>query len=244
MKGNLNESLERVIDTIALRNPLEPEKGKGDNIAMISKHIEKHLGVPERVFHEIHSEIVHIDVHLVGPQPGRNFQTLVTSGMSDKPMNTPLEARECRFIELMMCVPPGWPLGDRDFEDERNYWPIRWLKTLARMPHIEETWLGPGHTVASGDPPHPFASNTGFCGFLIKGPPIEYKKFFSLKVNECKTIYFLEAMPVYREEMEFALKCGSDALSDRLYLCGVSHVLDIKRRNVCKWQKRRRSLRR
>ncbi len=54
-------------------------------IEQISSHIEAHLGKVETVFHEILSDIVHIDVHFVKPTSEFPFVRLVTSGMSDLP---------------------------------------------------------------------------------------------------------------------------------------------------------------
>ena len=33
-------------------------------------------------------------------------------------------------------------------KDEKWYWPIRLLKSLARLPIASDTWLGFGHTMA------------------------------------------------------------------------------------------------
>lgn len=62
-------------------------------IQEISAHIEKHLGPVETVFHEVVSDTVHIDVHIVKPTVKFPFVRLVTSGMSDLPMTTPDDVR-------------------------------------------------------------------------------------------------------------------------------------------------------
>ncbi len=69
--------------------PFEVAIGDGDHIDAISEHIEQHIGEVTMVFHEIVSDLVHIDVHHVLPTEDRDFHTLITSGMSDKPMNVP-----------------------------------------------------------------------------------------------------------------------------------------------------------
>src|SRR6185295_19871223 len=80
--------------------PFEPARGDEQNIEAIAAHIEKHIGPPDSVFHEIISDLVHIDVHFVAPAPERNFRTLVTSGMSDRPMNAPEGAEHLRYAEM------------------------------------------------------------------------------------------------------------------------------------------------
>ena len=65
--------------------------GDSENIEAISDHIEEHIGKVHMVFHELVSDLVHIDVHWVKPTRKRNWHTLVTSGMSDLPMVVPDE---------------------------------------------------------------------------------------------------------------------------------------------------------
>ncbi len=237
-KKSLNRSVESMIRSIALKNPLEAETGNIENIKRVADHITKHFGPPSGIFHETTSEIVQIDIFHIRPSPHRNCNILITSGLSEKAMITPEKARECRFAELMAFLPPSWPVSLEAFRREEHYWPVRWLKMLARMPHSYETWLGSGHTIPNGDPPQPFSPNTKFCGILIVGPPIEYEDFFALKVYPGKTIYFQEMMPIYREEMEFKLKHGVDALIDRFWAYKTSNVIDINRVNVCRRKKR------
>src|SRR5262249_6607901 len=93
---------------------LEPAIGDGANIEKISAHIERPVGPVASVFHEILSDLVHVDIHLVAPANNRNFYTLVTSGMSDRPMTPPEECGEVRFAEIVCCLPPDWPLAQED----------------------------------------------------------------------------------------------------------------------------------
>ncbi len=61
--------------------------------------------------------------------------------------------------------------GDRPQQDRRLnefYWPIEWLKRIARYPHDNDTWLGGPHTIiANGEPPEPFAPNTKMSCLLL-----------------------------------------------------------------------------
>ncbi|MDO7875591.1 hypothetical protein Q5H93_12680 [Hymenobacter sp. ASUV-10] len=47
--------------------PFELAGGDDENIAAISDHIERHVGPISGVFHELLSDQVHIDVHIVAP---------------------------------------------------------------------------------------------------------------------------------------------------------------------------------
>jgi hypothetical protein len=187
----------------------------------------------ESVFHELVSDLVHIDLHWVPPQPERDYHTLVTTGMSDRPMTVPAGAEDFRYAELVIGLPREWPLSEGAFQDERNYWPVRWMKQLARFPHEYQTWLAPAHTVPNGDPPQPFAPNTGFCCWLLWPPALTAEEFVELKIDEHKTVHFMALIPLYEEEMQLKLSEGVDPLIDRLAEAGVTELLDVGRKNTC-----------
>jgi len=201
----------------------------------IADHVIQHIGPITNVFHEIQSDIVQIDLLVVGPQENRPFTTLVTCGMSDRPMPIPIEdpedlARvpELRFAELLVCLPPDWPLSPQDFQQEENYWPVRWLKRLARLPHQHDGWLGLGHTIPNGDPPRPFAPNTPFCCWLIDQPVLMPDTARKLRVKE-KVINLYSIVPLYQDEMALKLKSGSGSLSKLLDHAKVSELIDCTR---------------
>jgi len=200
----------------------------------ITAHIERHIGPVEFVYHEIASDLVHIDIHCVAPRPDRNFHTLITSGMSDRPMTVPAGAEDMRHAELMICLPPSWPLTEEALEDERWDWPLRWLKILARLPHVYETWLGWGHTIPNEDPPEPFAENTRLCCMMLLAGLTVPEAFHELRVRPDKTIRFYALFPLYREEIDVKLKQGSEKLLDLLDAAGVDEVLKLDRKNVGK----------
>jgi hypothetical protein len=226
--------------------PFQLAVGDSENIGRITEHIEKHLGPVESVFHEILSDLVHIDLHLVAPTPERNCYTLVTSGMSDAPMTVPEGLEAMRFAELMIQLPPDWPLdkvqalpgkppekGDAErAATERWYWPLRWLKVMARLPHEYDTWLCESHTVPNGDPPEPFAPDTKLCGMLVIPPMGASVDFAMLNVNPDKTIFFYQLMPIYAEEMDLKLRKGVDALMKRFDQDKVGVVVNPSRPNV------------
>src|SRR5439155_3323473 len=98
-------------------------------------------------------------------------------GMSEFPMRVPIEnpddlglIPEVRFAELLLALPPDWPLAPEAFNDEANYWPLRWLKKLARLAHRMDGWLGLGHTVPNGDPPRPLGPNVRVAWWLVHEP--------------------------------------------------------------------------
>jgi hypothetical protein len=193
--------------------PLQPAFGDSDNIEAIAKHIEAHIGPPDHVFHELVSDLVHIDIHMVAPDAarGRGYYTLVTSGMSERPMTVPEGAEELRYAELVIRLPATWRLSQEDFKDEANYWPVRWLKILARFPHEFETWLGEGHTIPTGDPPEGYAPDTKLCCMVLVRSELSPEDFQTLELSD-RNVHFYSLVPLYREEMDLKLKHGADAL--------------------------------
>ncbi|WP_282014040.1 suppressor of fused domain protein [Marinifilum flexuosum] len=217
--------------------PKEFEPATGDSsIEEISNHIEKYVGKIETVFHEIISDQVHIDIHWVKPTKERPFHTLITSGMSDKAMTTPKDVEDANFAELSICLPEEWKISEKDFEDEKNYWPIRWLKYMARFPHEYDTWLGWGHTLPNGDPAEPFAENTELNTMLLLPTIVLGEGFHELKLKE-KSINFYTLIPLYNEEVELKMRKGVEALFDGFDKHAVSDILDIHRPNTAEKKK-------
>jgi len=86
----------------------ELASGDSVNIDRITEHIESHIGPVTNVLHELISDLVHIDIHIVEPTPKRNCYTLVTSGMSDLAMNAPDEYSALKFSELLISLPANY----------------------------------------------------------------------------------------------------------------------------------------
>ena len=66
------------------------------------------------VFHELLSDLVHIDVHVICPDEELPFYVLYTTGMSDLPMSLPEEIadrEDLKYAELYMLLPGDWDLG-------------------------------------------------------------------------------------------------------------------------------------
>ena len=223
--------------------PFELVSGDLDTIEAITAHIERHLGPVSGVLHEAVSDKVHIDIHVISPSEERPFYTLVTSGMSDRPMLTPEGASLADappYAELCILLPPDWPLPGPDserstaelFADEAVYWPVRWLKTLARLPHEYYTWLGFGHTVPNGEEAEPLADNTRLGCLLLLTAISLPEEFQQLHVGPTKTIQFYTLYPLYPEEMTLKMNEGAATLLDRFEAADLSDVVDLQRPNV------------
>ena len=209
------------------------------NTEHISDFICKNFKVSNPdVFHELLSQIIHVDVFCVAPTKEKPYYVLMTSGMSDLPMtfNDSIDKNyaenNCR-CELMMLLPKEWNI--KSTASTLWNWPINILKSSARYPHGSKTWIGEWHDIQFTDPIEPFAENTKLCALLFVRPSDENLRYISgedgMKIN----VYI--AVPIYKEEMEFKLEHGAEALLERLFGTGEvpdsSYVIDINRKNVC-----------
>lgn len=205
------------------------------DIAAITAHIERHIGRVHKVFHEIVSDDLHIDIHHVKSSLLRRFEVLVTSGMSALPMAVPKESDEPRFAEIVTILPKGWPLSKDAFADERNYWPLRLMKTLARLPHSGDTWLGFGHTLANGESEsgvRPYADDTKLCAAAVLPSSTLGEDFWCMKRKHAPEIFFWAAVPLHLAELKFKLENGIDPLLDLFDKKNVTDRIDPERPSV------------
>ena len=141
-----------------------------------------------------------------------------------------------RYAELLLCLPKTWLMGDEEFKIEDNYWPIRWLRTIARLPHEYNTWLGFGHTIPNGEPAQPYSKKTELNCMMLSFPWLvnDSGNLINLKIEENKVINFYSLIPIYTEEMEFKLKKSTESLLKRLEKNQICELVDINRKNTCK----------
>jgi hypothetical protein len=211
--------------------------GDSPSLELIVEHITTHIGKPDTVIHEIASEYVHVDVHVVPPKPDRDFYTLITSGMSDQPMKVPkqVKGKGLEFAELMLCLPSSWKMSPGDVmtgDTMDKDWPVIWLRRLARFPHEYGAWLWWGHSMPNGDPAMPLSAETDLCGWVLLEPRLVPDKFKHLVKKDGGRIWFLAAVPVYKEEMALKISEGADKLEELFGEFGITEMVDAKRINA------------
>ena len=211
------------------------DMGGGESkMEAITAHIEKYLGPIDYVYHELISPLVHLDIHVINPKPERDFYTLITTGMSDKPMNVPSdEHKPWQYAELMICLPKEWKLDEESLKNEDYYWPIRMMKFIARFPHEYRSWLSFGHTIPNGNPSSTYTDNVGFSGVLVDLPVTIFNVNFPvLKIDEKTQIYIYALYPLYENEMDFKLENGTEALTKMFDIKGITELLDPNRKSL------------
>ena len=80
-------------------------------------------------------------------------------------------------------------------KNERWYWPIRLLKTLARLPIASDTWLGFGHTM---DNEENFAKDTKLCAAILTGPQDTEDGSEVCILPSGEEVNFYQVIPLYR----------------------------------------------
>jgi hypothetical protein len=218
----------------ARRVPFAPQPPDAALGSAIGAHLRRHLGQSAMVLHECESDLIHVDVHVLGPTRARPHLTLVTAGMSQAPMYIPADngGEVLGYAELMITLPPQWPISRRTLRRPKHGWPVTWLRLLARLPHEYDTWLGYGHTVPNGDPPAPFSRSTDLCGMLVMPPESVPEEFLTLPLAPHRVIEFFALIPLHRDEIDMKLERGLDALLERLDAHSVGDVVDPDRASV------------
>jgi len=152
--------------------PLPDDVSTGDSVLMdaVSAHLDAQLGKGAHVFHELVSPSAHIDLYPHPANATRPFHVVATTGAAEKALQLPPGSDADSWIELVLLLPPSWPLDNKSWKDERHYWPFRWLKRVARYHYETGRWLGPGHLLLHGDPPAPIDASTR-CDAVLLAPP-------------------------------------------------------------------------
>ena len=206
-----------------------PEVYTEEEMEAVEGHIQQYFGKVENVFHEIVSPDIHVDICMVPPTEERDYYTLVTMGMGAHRMNVPKELAEYKLerAELAIALPADWKLDQESMKDEKWYWPIRLLKSLARLPIASDTWLGFGHTM---DNQEDFAENTKLCAAILTGPQGTQDGSEVCPLPGGEEINFYQVIPLYRDELEYKLAHDADALLDKMN--GISFVVNPTRQDA------------
>ena len=188
------------------------------------KYITSQLGEIDCVFSEIVSDEIKLDVLIIPPTKENNYYKLVTMGMGAYRMNVPKELQKYQFerAELVIYLPPDWDIKSKE---DINYWPIRQLKTLARLPYQSNSWLGLGHTVSNDTKNSPYADNTKLCSMLLlfafnNG----YDMIKELNFRKNEKINFYQLFPIYEDELNYIFNTNWNEFID---LAGDSIVMHI-----------------
>lgn len=219
-----------LFDKFKKKEELGPEVYSEKELDQLERYIVENFGEFKEVFHEIVSPDIHVDIAVIEPNDKDDYYKLVTMGMGAHRMNVPKEWDEYQLhnAELIIHLPQDWNIKS---DEENDYWPIRWLKMLARMPIDCQTWLGYGHTIAAGENHETLSDNNKFEGVgLVEATDSNHESAILLMKNG-KTVRFYQLVPLYGEEMEYKLACEDiGKLLEKFDEKDLSFVVDINRK--------------
>ena len=201
----------------------------------VSEYIEQQYGAYEMVWHELVSPDIHCDIVIVPPTEEQPYYKLVTMGAGAYKMKVPKGLSDvCDRAEYVANLPKDWNL---ESDKEEDYWPIRMLKTIARLPVSEDDWLYISHSVNLTEDGSAVSENTKFNScMLLPSVGKDGQLVKPLKMGLFgKKVAFYQLYPLYQEELEYKLEHSFDELIERIDDEDLSnHVINIHRKNYCK----------
>lgn len=158
-----------------------------------------------------------LEIAIITPRPEHDYYTLVTVGLSRHRMGFPEERWEEKLerAELLINLPRDWKLTKADCREERWSWPIRMMLATAHFAMEDpEVGLESRTTLDEGEDGIPFAENTELRGEILLCPGVFGTDSFFCRLPDGDEVNFYQVIPLYREEIQYKLEHGSDALLD------------------------------
>lgn len=192
------------------------------------EYIEKNFG-KFKVYHELYSPDIHIDILIVPPSPEANYYKLITEGIGAYKMNTPEELNDYRLdrMELITYLPPSWDMKI----DEQVGWIISNMKLIGRVPIMNNTFICSGQTISYYDEND--IKDKKFCASLLINGMTYNNKELHFRFDENRKINFYQVIPIFKEELQYKLDNGLEAFLDVLDDNRLDLVVDFNRSNLC-----------
>lgn len=205
-------------------------EGPSPMLIALDQHLDEYFeNADVVVWSDKRDDDLRIDVYHIKPNEDRDFHLLITCGMSAYAMNVPDGAEAFKYAELMTILPADWDMSPQGLRNPDNYWPVLWLKNLARIPKKYNSWLCYGHSIPNGDPARKIA-NTGFEGIVLMDSATLPDEFQEIKVGD-ESLFLYSVVPVYPEEMQFKIDHGIDELRENFSRKGISDWIRPERKS-------------
>lgn len=198
-------------------------------------YIKRNFGEYSKVYHELYSLDIHVDILVIPPSEKSNYYKLITMGMGAYKMNVPypLKGYGLERAELVAFLPPEW---DLKIGDGAYSWVIKELKTLSRIPIIENSWIGFGHTFSNDEKSEiPFSETTKLTSsILLKAVTDNFNEYHvDLKLPNKGIINFYQFYPLYKEELEYIKNHGLEEFSNLIPDDELLPIINPNRANYC-----------
>jgi hypothetical protein len=200
----------------------------------IANHLDNFYTSEEiTVFHEMVSPDFHLDVYFISSAK-HSFNILLTCGMSLLEMTVPEgveNAEQYKFAELMILIPKEIEFGKVSPSENENDWILGMLKETARFPHHYDTWLTIGHTLQATADMEAYDQATDYVGLVVLPSVTFDEEFTEIKIDK-EVINILSIFPLYKNELEYKIANGYNALLDRLIEKDEKEVFNKQRGNL------------
>jgi hypothetical protein len=196
-------------------------------------HYRKWFGDSEnaRVWHEVVPVIPHIDIHVFPPSTklGRNYFTLITSGMSDEKMNLPKGVdKQFARAEIIFYVSEDETRKDQT----EKPWYVEAISFYAHFPFNFKTWLAFSHTLPNGNPPAPVVEGSILTTAIFLPAIFEPNQFTQDFKLDDEKVNFLWLTYLSDKETEFKLNDGMDKLADEFNQDNFPKVFNPFRKSI------------
>jgi hypothetical protein len=193
-----------------------------DLVTSVNHHITQHFGEPAFVLRDS-DRAEFIDLHVMPPAEDGAHATVITSGMSRRPMHgAPAESARA---EVLIGLPPTWPLDPDTIKDPQHWWPLQLLANIANLPRAQNIWLGVGDAIPHG---RPYSDTTSLCGALLLRPFFAPPGFSTLQTSE-HTVNFYGLFLLHTDELQYRQDHTTDEFFALLAEGGVTEILNPTR---------------
>ena len=199
--------------------------------AVLSHYSKSFQGLQHEILHEMDAVGPPIHIHVITP-PDTPFRLLLTEGMSAGAMRTLIQ--EKRFAELALLIPRDITFTvHTDPAKHPQGWIIDMLRYIAKFPHLDGSWVDLGHIVQAGaESDTTFGTDCEFSGGLLLQSVTLWEEMTNIRVND-GIIRVMSVFPLYKEEIQYRIDHGINALLERITAAQMSEMMEIGRPNLC-----------
>lgn len=206
-----------------------------DEEQQFETYIRRNFGEFTKVYHELYSPDIHVDILVIPPNKKSNYYKLITMGMGAYKMNVPNQLKEYHLerAELVAFLPPDW---DLKFDKETFGWVVSELKTISRLPISQNSWVGFGHTFSKDEKSEiPFSKNTKLTSTILLTAVTENCDEYNIDLilPNKGVINFYQVFPLYKEELDYIRENSIAKYSNLISTEDFIPIIDLNRPNYC-----------
>ncbi len=175
-------------------------------------------------------EYIHLlDIDVTTRQ--NQMRIIMTDGLSDYKMPVPKRYKAWEATEIYFCLPSYWDI--KDYENPQMNWPLEIVQRLVKNVIENQTWYGPGHTIAHGNPPKPISKTMKQSYFMLSEPIALEDHLQPLEVKD-KEVHFLAIIPLFSQEFDRKRSQGYQKWIRKFRIKNGTEVLDDYRKSIYK----------